>query len=58
MKNPFNGSFRESPDEFCPRCGCSEAMHPEACDITPKEWRAAKAALRRELSAQPRPQKR
>ena len=36
--------FIESHD-FCPRCGFSEALHPEACDITPAEWEAAVAAV-------------
>ena len=25
--------------DYCPKCGAHEAMHPEACDITPAEWR-------------------
>lgn len=37
--------FFEHPHDWCPRCGASEAFHPEACDITPEEWRAASDAV-------------
>ncbi len=38
-------SFLSDPHSWCPRCGACEAFHPEACDISPEEWRAVEAGV-------------